>query len=48
MTGSRTLGMNQNLPNTTPEAPASTGVDFVLIAVSAATGLIALLYLVVL
>jgi hypothetical protein len=40
--------MNQNLPTPSPETPASTGVDFVLILVSAATGLIALLYLVLL
>lgn len=40
--------MNQNLPNTTPETPANTGLDFVLIAVSAIAGLIALIYLVVL
>ena len=41
-------GMNQTPPNTSPETPASTGVDVVLIAVSAAAGLIALLYLLLL
>lgn len=40
--------MNQNPSNPSSETPASTGVDLALIAVSAAAGLIALLYLVLL
>jgi hypothetical protein len=40
--------MNQNPPATSSETPPSTGVDFVLIVISAFVGLIALVYLVLL
>ena len=46
--GSNIPGMNQTPPDTSSETSIRTGVDLALIAVSAAAGLIALFYLVVL